>query len=341
MKRVFSLFFMVGVAAVMMSAQGVNVQKNDLPPRLQWNENGGYCGEVSLISAGLYYGQYISQYDARAIALKGAPQNTGQLLLGKNDVYAATAMHLNAVEWNTEQEESTDDFLAWVKQNVVKGYPVAIGIFTNEYLFYAKTDPDAGDSSYDHIVCANGICSAHPLTDPSYYGDDILYFSDNGLWTGDGSTPTYNFNFGFDACQADRAEANAPEGAIYSLLNSGENYGVAITGVIDLNGDTLPVRIETNVNDEEPEIKDKTSVRPAPMPLVLKVTVSELKPGVQYNLYRYSSLAAVPNSAFNAHAKDAAASWKIKINSGSTYVLTEHIQSNEMAIYRAVKAIAP
>lgn len=42
-------------------------RKNNIPPRHQWEANYGYCGEVSLISAGLYYGQYVSQYDARAI----------------------------------------------------------------------------------------------------------------------------------------------------------------------------------------------------------------------------------------------------------------------------------
>ena len=44
------------------------VYENDIPPRLQWNSNDVYCGEVSMISAGLYYGQYLSQYDVRAIA---------------------------------------------------------------------------------------------------------------------------------------------------------------------------------------------------------------------------------------------------------------------------------
>ncbi len=34
--------------------------KLDIPPRFQWNANNGYCGEVSFISAGLYYGQYCS-----------------------------------------------------------------------------------------------------------------------------------------------------------------------------------------------------------------------------------------------------------------------------------------
>jgi hypothetical protein len=47
----------------------LNTWTNNIPPRLQWEANFGYCGEVSLISAGLYYGQYLSQYDARAIQI--------------------------------------------------------------------------------------------------------------------------------------------------------------------------------------------------------------------------------------------------------------------------------
>ncbi|MBK8816213.1 MAG: hypothetical protein IPN42_12290 [Methylococcaceae bacterium] len=82
-----------------------NLFINDIRPRLQWNHNGGYCGEVSMISAGLYFGQYLSQFDVRSIASGGAPQNaydraekeyTSQLLLGtKNAVAAADKLCLD------------------------------------------------------------------------------------------------------------------------------------------------------------------------------------------------------------------------------------------------------
>lgn len=315
--------------------------KNDIPPRLQWNGNFGYCGEVSLISAGLYYGQYISQYDARSIASPSIPQNKSksQLMLGRNANDAASQMCLNAIEWDTIAEQSTDQFLAWVKTNVVKGYPVAIGIYTNEYLFYGKTNPNAGDVDFDHIVPVTGIGSNHSLKDPNYYGDDVIYFSDNGLW-GDSAKPQFNFAFSFDAFQASRTQANAKKGAIYSLSNNGSNYGITITGVKDLNGDTLPVRVDTNVNYEKPEIKDGSIIRPAPMPLTLTITVSELKPNVLYYLYRYSNFGSVPDSKFNAQADKAAEKRKIKINSGNTYVMTQEINSDDVAIYRAVKASA-
>lgn len=72
-----------------------------LPPRLQWEHNGGYCGEVSMIVAGLYYGQYLSQYDVRAIASPGMPQNSqtwpGVKAKTKPGYYNAQLLHV----WKT------------------------------------------------------------------------------------------------------------------------------------------------------------------------------------------------------------------------------------------------
>jgi hypothetical protein len=313
---------------------GTNTHENPIPPRFQWNENNGYCGEVSLISAGLYYGQYLSQYNARAIAAQGKSQTDNQLLLGINDQDAAAQMKLNVIEWSGS---GTDAFLAWVKGNVIKGYPVAIGIYTNEYLFYRNTDPTAGDKEYDHIVPVTGISSSHSLSDPTYYPDDEIYFSDNGLW-GNSQNPPYNFNFPFSTFQANRKQANDPNRAAYSLSNQTDNYGIAITGVI---GDTLPVRLATNFNCECPEIEDKSNTRPAPMPLILTITVSNLQPGIVYNLYRYNDFNSVPTADFNAHAADATAHWQFQITSGTTYVLTDMTESDTSAIYRAVRADAP
>jgi hypothetical protein len=314
-----------------------NVGQNNIPPRLQWNANSGYCGEVSFISAGLFYGQYISQYDARAIATPGGNQSD-QLLLGVNDQHAAAQMHLNAATWNTASESNTNQFLTWVKQNSLSGYPVAIGIYTNEFLFYGNSNPTAGDSSYDHIVPVTGVTSS--VSASRYSSNDIIYFSDNGLW-GITNPPPYNFSYPFGSFQASRIQANAKTGPIYSLANDGSNYGIAFTGVMDLNGDTYPVRVDTNVNYENPFIKNGSNTRPPSMPLVLTITVSDLQPNVLYNLYRYNDLSKVPNSNFNANAGNAYQNFPIQISSGSSFVMTQGISSNEMAIYRAVKASAP
>jgi hypothetical protein len=315
------------------------IQENNIPPRLQWNANQGYCGEVALISAGLYYGQYMSQYTARAIALKNKPQTSGQLLLGVNAKYAASKMHLKSIQWKTAKEKNTNEFLAWVKHNVAKGYPVIIGIYTNEYLFYGKQNPDAGDPLYDHIVPVFGFSSKFPLNS-KYHGKDIIYFSDNGLWSNP-KNPPFLFHYTCNNFQANRQQANAKNGSIYSLADGGINYGIAITGVIDFNNDTLPVRVQTNVNYQKPSIKNHSNHEPSAMPLVLKITVSNLKPCVLYNLYKYNNIGSVPNSRFNANASSAIRKWPIKINSGSSITIIDNINSNDVAIYRAVKATAP
>ncbi len=293
-------------------------------PRLQWNENHGYCGEVSLISAGLYYGQYLSQYDARSLACNGGSQTGNQLLLGINDQQAAKAMRLQATTWPNASQDS-NSFLAWVSEHVNEGHPVAIGLYTNEYLFYGDTDPTAGDDEYDHIVPVLSM------------DEDNITFSDNGLW-GDAKDPQYLFTYPLSTFVATRKEANNPNGQVYSLSKETNNYGIAITGILDEDDETLPVRVTTNLNYEYPEIANKSSKRPAPMPLTLEITIQNLEPGILYTLYRYNDFSKVPTSSFNAHASDATKSWQIQITSGSTYQLTDSTLSDTSAIYRCVKA---
>lgn len=326
------------ISLMLVTSVFANTQSNDIASRLQWMNNSGYCGEVALICAGLYYGQYVSQYDLRALVTDD--QTQGSLLLGENDNLAAKKLHLQHEAWNTDDEQNTDQFLIWLKQKIVNGNPVAIGVYANQYLFYGTTDPKAGDPDYDHIVSVMNLTTNHPLDDPTYYGDDQVGFSDNGLWENQ-NTPVYYFIYAFDPFQATREEANDPSGPIYSISSEANNYGIAITGVADKNGDTLPVRVATDFNFENPEIVDQSTIRPQPMPLNLTITVSNVEPHVPYVIYRYNKLDAVPESDFNAHASQASEQHPFQIASGSTYAVTEMIQSDEIAVYRCVKASAP
>ena len=311
---------------------------SNLPPRTQWNANYGYCGETSFVSAGLNYGQYISQYDARAIASNNARQSleSSQLLLGVNDVAAAKAMHLTVVA----RQSTTASFLTWVKSNVTAGYPVVMGVLMNQSRFYGTTNLNAGDTEYDHIVTVTGITSQHPLTGPAtYYADDVLTFTDHGEWTTNG-LPQNTFTYPFATFPATRQQANAKTGPVYSLKN-GIDYGIAITGIIDLSRETVPVRLTMSTSAEIPAMVNGSNTRPAAKPVTLTATVSNLKPGTTYNLYRYSSMAAVPDSNINANAAKATQRWTITIPSGSTYTMTQTIMSNEIAVYRAVPVGAP
>ena len=133
----------------------VNSVMNDIPPRYQWNANSGYCGEVSMISAGLYYGQYLSQFDVRAIASPGKPQNRvdAQLLLGVND--AATARRLR-LKFKRVVTANNGSFYAWVKHQLMNGYPVITAVFNNEYLLYGDSRAPDIPPRYHGIIAVLG-----------------------------------------------------------------------------------------------------------------------------------------------------------------------------------------
>lgn len=332
--------WIIFVLIPLVSASTQTTKQNDMPPRFQWGSNYGYCGEVSFISAGLYYGQYVSQFDARLLADLTVNQNraSSQLLLGVNDSTAAASMHLNMTKWNGT---GTTPYLAWVKRNVVAGNPVVIAVFTNSYVFYGDSGATVGDAAYDHIVPVHSISSTHPLSDTAYYPDDALTLSDNGLYGND--TPSgspYNFKYAFAQFPRTRAQANAMTGPVYSLPLNTPNYGIAFTGVKDTYGEAVPVRVKMSVNYEIPEIVDGGNTRPAAKSITLTVTVSGLKPGVPYKLYRYNSMASVPDGSFNANASKASAVWPMKIASGNSYTLTQTILSSQTAAYRAVPVSA-
>ena len=316
----------------------------DLPPRLQWNANYGYCGENSFISAGLFYGQYCSQYTARSLASPGVPQSraSSQLLLGVNDVSTAAAMRLKAEAWDTSREQSSNDFLIWVKEKATAGVPVIIGVFTNEYLFYKNRNPSAGDPDYDHIVPVVRIRSMQPLVPPTrnFLSTDVLSFSDNGLWSPT-KVPPYTFTATFGQFLKSRRQANDPKGPVYSLKSNAQNYGIAITGVADPNSDTIPVRLTTSTNAEVPAMKNGSNIPPVPLSLKLTATVFIPDSSVPYTLYRYDNFAKVPDSNFNAHSGNAVQSWSIPPNSGNIFTVKLTILSNEVAVFRAVPFAAP
>ena len=331
----------VSTTTTKQAARSLHQWRNDIGPRYQWNHNYGYCGEVSEISAGLYYGQYVSQYDARAAA-DDVPQNRSrsQLLLGVNALRAAETMHLRAIGRAGRFDRNTDHFLEWIKENVLLGRPVAIGIYMNQFRFYGNRKPDAGSPQYDHIVPVTGIASYHPRGEPGYFRDDVITFSDNGEWSSSRREAKYSFSYAFAAFQKTRREANARRGPIYSL-NNHRDFGIAILGVQDGDNETLPVRVTTSINYEHPQIAQGSSRRPVAEPLVLTVAVSGLTQGDEYNLYRYKTLASIPNRGFNKYASKAYEKWTITGPAGGQFVMTEKIMSDEVAAYRAVLADAP
>lgn len=312
---------------------------SDVVPRRQFNFNSGYCGETSFICAGMSFGQYCSQYTARSLASPQAEHQSdsgSQLLLGRNDVTAADAMRLRASEFDHAAQQDTQEFIAWTKRCLLAGYVPIIGVFNNGIILDEWHGSDEGDPDYDHIVPVLGWASDAPLdmNDGSYRWDDVITFSDNGLYGPIGVPERYPLLFFYEAAsfQGTRQQANNPEGPpIYMLKNTPQNYGIAIEGIKDLDGACIPVRLSTDT-DHEPE---------TPRDIQLTVTVELPDPDVAYNLYRYDDFARVPVAGFNAAARDAVEVEQIPAGSGPTVVKNLTVESDRTVVFRAVRASAP
>jgi hypothetical protein len=306
----------------------------DLPTQVQWPANFGYCGEISLIVAGLYYGQYLSQYDARALVSRDGSQSrkSSQLLLDENEGAAAMAMKLRYEIW--PKTGTVTDFLLWTKNHLLKGHPVIWGVYANTKLF--NITPAQGDN-YDHIVPVVKFKSNHDIMENRVYPDDEITFSDNGDYAQSVRSGPMHWSYPISKLIFSRAEQ--PNQPYY--LNDGENSAVAITGIEDENSETLRVQVQPGQRHEYGEIDDGKDERPEAKPVRLEITVSGLTPGIHYKLYKYDSLASVPVSNFNAQRRKATKAFDIMISSGSTNTIRETIMSDEMALYRAVEADAP
>lgn len=325
---------------------------NAVQPRVQWNNNDGYCGEVSIASAGLYYGQYVSQYDARYLGnvtfLKRNFQLT-QLLIGtarsntieNNVANSAHQMHLEIEQYNNTHPriESSKHFMFWVKKQLILNRPVFIGVYENAAVFGNRPDPE-----YDHITPIFGIRSRFLLNQPSvfYYNDDVIYLHDNQLYTGTGYSRQDCYQYVVSSFQKSRNEADARGGPLYSVSNNVNrygNYGVAVKGAKTSGRKLLPVRILTDPIYELPEIQNHSNIRPAPVLMTLNIRVSALKPRKYYILLKYNSFSQLPrHDNFNRSYGSPILKCSIWLPHEQQYVTQEQILSSQTVIYRVVAA---
>jgi hypothetical protein len=311
-----------------------------LPDRLQWIWNEGYCGEVSLIMATLRLGgAYYSQYDAREISAiqRTDVQQKHFYLVGENDQRASDLVKMTYEEFDNSGSPNPKRYAAWLKKMVRAGYAVTLTTFMNHKMFYGMNDENAGYPDYDHIVSMARVESDYD--DDLYHEDDIFTMSDHGLYSPD-REPIYYFSYQVKDFIATRTVSNT-NGHVYSIPDSPDkgNFGIAHKGFVDTNKECQPLLVQTNVNYENPPIKNKSEVRPPAMPLTLTVTVSGLTAGTDYILYTYNDETKVPTEAFNANAAAAFASKKFTAT-GAEWTVKDDIQSSDKRIYRCVAASA-
>jgi hypothetical protein len=252
--------------------------RQQLNPFYQWENNDGYCGEVSMMQASLNNGQWMSQFNARLICGTGLSQSgangacaahhnqvnyNAQLLIedpgtgvsGPNR-YADAALclansRLNATTYSYSVQSSGmagyQAFMSWLKQEVISGHQVTIALLLN-----GGTDPQ-----YDHEASVIKIGTNHSPTDPTYYADDVVYFDDHGVYTlrgnkftsnpaippgagtdSTGCTP-YVYGYTFGSLAQTRAGANRKNAQAYSIIIPGNGTIQTSTGGSGYN--TVPI----------------------------------------------------------------------------------------------------
>lgn len=233
-------------------------------PRLQWQSDHGYCGEASLQSVGLYFGAWVSQGIIRKAA-------GGELLLGVNETKALRALHFTFEIWDSTSQgrPQVRPFLGWLKSHLKQQVPCITGIYLEGF-------PHA---AYDHIVPVVGVVSARDDCGDFNPQDALIYH--NLFSTRPCIRSFHSLGATREGCESGLAAGgNIPEQVA---------YGVAITGLKDTDGITLPLRLEVKTPSEPNWTRGEN-----PSSMTGHVKVSGLKPGHRYILLRYDKITDLP-----------------------------------------------
>jgi hypothetical protein len=188
--------------------------RQSVTPFYQWLSNDGYCGETSLMIAGLVNGQWMSQFNARLICGAYAGLETdgsgASLLQAGNPLADRTNYNAQLlIESPDTGVSGPDDFahsalcgansrLSVVTYPYTTGYKQANQGLSGyqDYMRWVKAQVIAGhqvtvaiyenggsDAQYDHEVSVMKIGTNHSPIDDTYYADDVLYFDDHGNYT--------------------------------------------------------------------------------------------------------------------------------------------------------------
>ncbi|MGA7384252.1 MAG: hypothetical protein WBW81_06055 [Methylocella sp.] len=183
-------------------------------PFYQWENDNGYCGEVSMMQAGLNHGQWMSQFNARLVCGATLPPSQSSSALLQSGPNGWCSSHKNLPNYNAQlliEDPNTGvsgqnpyaNAATCLANSRLLGttYPYSTGFRNSnlglsgyqDYLSWVKSEVIAGhqvtvgilfklgtDPQYDHEVSVIKIGTNHPTTDPTYYDDDVLYFDDHG-----------------------------------------------------------------------------------------------------------------------------------------------------------------
>ena len=301
----------------------------ELPARYMWGWGpglSGFCGSVTIQTAALYYGNWLTEYAVRGTS--GGYDAQHELLIAfptdlsipsTSMLSACDALKLNCNIWDyhTASNPQHSAFIRWADAGIRQGHPVALGLYWG-----VENDPD-----YDHIVPMVGF-------DYDAGGEPAaIYYND--LHT----NKTLREELSTFVRSRDKCRNSQPFGLGSFCLPKKVNYGMQVLGNADPVGELLPVRLHVNRVDE-PDYSLKGRRRQVPVLMRARLVVQNLTPGQRYALLRYEEAAKVPVKDFlNAPATDR----HVFTATSSEYAREVTFMSDSTTFFRCVRmpAAAP
>lgn len=233
----------------------------EISPRIQWDNNGGYCGASTIQQIALNYGTYISQDLCR--------QTIGneEILLGINSDNVLDKLSFVYDNWNSINFiPQSKRYTRWIKGHINNNSPVMIGVYTR----------NGKNSWYDHIIPITGYLSSEKNT------SDYLIF--NSCW--DDKIYSYKIS----------EMINTRKGSYHSnkfSIPKYVNFGCAVLGIKDPYKITKPVRIIPEINYEPNTLKGES-----PIIISAKVEINELEVNKKYILLKYENYKDIPEENY-------------------------------------------
>jgi len=237
------------------------------PARPQYEDNNGYCGEVTLQMLMLPFGVWLPQRWTRQVG-------GGELLPGLN--YAA-AMDALRIRYNTFAGSGYQSFASWAKKQLMQS---RAGVVAVTFL-KGERDPD-----YDHIIPIVSIdTSSSSPTSYVYNARDVFT-----VYNDFSTSPIKRTASSFSCARTNKKDGLAKAGCV----PSDTIWGHAILGPT-YAGIGPRVSLSVPRPASEPALG-----APAGASFQGTVTAFGLQPGGKYKLYRVTRLERVPASASDA-----------------------------------------
>ena len=145
----------------------------NVSPRIQWDDAGGYCGSMAVQDVTLGKGAWVSQQQVRDHTQPGGGHDNE--ILATNIELALTNLKLtfDAFDYKNSQVPQADAYRTWIKKHLVAGNGIAWMIMLEGGCY--PVYPGLPYGFYSHVEPVYGIYSNHPFTDDGkWYDDDVL-----------------------------------------------------------------------------------------------------------------------------------------------------------------------